>query len=519
MRSRVGRRSHIPPIGRAGTIPLTMAPVTDKARAALPALGPPRPCLAGVLLTTLVLGACTVGPDYRRPAVPTPAAFRGQTEAEPPESLGDLTWWRIFDDQTLQDLIREAVRSNYDVQIAAARILEARAQVTITRSFQFPELNASGSAIYSRVEGDRVLLQPKNQFAPIGGFDLSWEVDFWGRFRRSTEAARADLLGSLDARRFVLSTLVTDLASSYLALRAFDAELEVARRTLVARQDSLRLVRMREAGGVAGLIDVRQAEILVAQAAEVVFDTERQIEQTENAISVLIGRNPEGVPRGRALLQQISLPSAPTGVPSALFERRPDIRQAEAQLAASTARIGVAKADYYPRVFLSGSAAGGGLLIDGSWVGPQGLFNIGPRLFLPIFNSGRIRAGVDSAEARAQAALVQYQQIVQQAFREVADALVELRKRREFRIQQEVLVVAAGDAARLAGIRYRGGVSSYLEVLDSERQFFDAELGLVRANRDELLAVVRLYRALGGGWQEEPDRRAASAAAEEERAK
>jgi outer membrane protein, multidrug efflux system len=207
----------------------------------------------------------------------------------------------------------------------------------------------------------------------------------------------------------------------------------------------------------------------------------------------------------------------PAGVPSALFERRPDIRQAEDQLAAATARIGVAKADFFPRVFLSGSAAAGALLIDGSWVGPQGLFSIGPQVRLPIFNMGRTHAGVESAEARAQAALAQYQQTILQAFRDVADALVEHRRRREFRLQQETLLVAAQDAARLSDVRYKGGVTSYLEVLDSERQSFDAELGLVRSNRDELLAVVRLYRALGGGWQEEPETRAALAAAEGKR--
>jgi multidrug efflux system outer membrane protein len=468
-----------------------------------------------LLTTALVLGACTVGPDYRRPVVPTPATFRGQTEDELSQSLGDLTWWRVFEDEILQQLIREALRANYDLQVAAARILEARALVTISRSFQFPEVNASGSAFYTRIEGDRHLIQPHEQFSPIAGLDLAFEVDFWGRFRRSTEAARADLLASVDARRFVLSTLVTDIASAYFALRSLDSELEVSRRTLVTREESLRLVRMREAGGVAGLIDVRQAEILVAQAAEAIIETERQIEQTENFISVLIGHQPQAVPRGRPLLQQIALPAVPAGVPSSLFERRPDIRQAEDQLAAATARIGVAKADFFPRVFLSGAAAGGGLLIDGSWVGPQGLFSIGPQVRLPIFNMGRTQAGVDSAEARAQAALAQYQQIILQAFRDVADALVEHRKRREFRLQQETLLVAAQDAARLSDIRYKGGVTSYLEVLDSERVFFDAELGLVRSNRDELLAVVRLYRALGGGWQEEPETRAALSAAQQ----
>jgi outer membrane protein, multidrug efflux system len=234
-----------------------------------------------------------------------------------------------------------------------------------------------------------------------------------------------------------------------------------------------------------------------------VIDTQRLIEQTENAIGVLLGRNPDAVPRGRPLLQQITLPALPPGLPSSLFERRPDVRLAEARLAAATARIGVAKADFFPRVFLTGAASGGAFLIDGRWVGPQGLFSIGPQITLPIFNMGRTQAGVDSAEARVLEALAQYKQTVQQTFREVSDALVEHRKRREFRVQQEALVTSAADTSRLANIRYRGGVTSYLEVLDSERQLFDAELGLVRSNRDELLAVVRLYRALGGGWQAE----------------
>jgi multidrug efflux system outer membrane protein len=462
------------------------------------------------LALALVLGACTVGPDYRRPDVATPLTFRGvpapvePARAEPELSLGDLTWWTVFQDETLQHLIRQAVRANYDLQVAAARILEARSAVTITRSFQFPTVDATGAAIYQNIQGDRSFLQPRELFNPFVGFDLAFEIDFWGRYRRATEAARAELLGSLDSRRFVLSTLVTDLASAYMRLRSHDSELEVSQATLAAREDSLRLVTMREQGGVAGLIDVRQAEILVAQASQAVTETERQIEQTENAISVLLGHNPAAVPRGRPLLQQVNLPSVPTGVPSALFERRPDIRLAETNLAAATARIGVAKADYYPRVFLSGAVAGGGLLIDGSWIGPQGLFSIGPQVRLPIFNMGRVRAGVDSAEARAQDALAQYQQTIIQAFRDVADALVENRKRREFRVQQEALVVSARDTARLADIRYTGGVSSYLEVLDSQRQLFDSELALVRANRDEILAVVALYRALGGGWQEEP---------------
>jgi multidrug efflux system outer membrane protein len=403
----------------------------------------------------------------------------------------------------LKELIRVALTENYNLSIAVARILEARAQVTIARSFQVPEVDHFGSAIYSRVEGERVLLQPREEFAPEAGFALSWEIDFWGRLRRATQAARAELLASQDAHRFVISTLVADVAASYFTLRSLDQELEVAQRTLAGRRDSLQLVTLRERGGVAALIDVRQAEILVSQAAETVVETQRLIEQTENAISVLLGRNPEAVPRGRPLLQQITLPAVPPGLPSSLFERRPDVREAEARLAAATARIGVAKADFFPRVFLTGAASGGAFLIDDRWVGPQGLFSIGPQITLPIFNRGRTQAGVDSAEGRALEALAQYKQTILQAFREVSDALVEHRRRREFRMQQEALVTSAADTSRLANIRYRGGVASYLEVLDSERQFFDAELGLVRSNRDELLAVVRLYRALGGGWQDE----------------
>ena len=459
-----------------------------------------------IALAGLVLAGCTVGPNFTRPEPAAPAEFRGLGPDNPvgPASLGDLPWWEIFGDPVLQDLIREALRANYDVRVAAARILEARSQVTIARSFQFPEVNASGSAPYQRIEGDRHPSQSREVFSPSASIDLSFEIDFWGRFRRATEAARAELLATEAARRFVLVTLVSDVAGAYFNLRDLDLELEISRQTVTSRLESLRLVRLREQGGVAALIDVRQAEILVAQAAQTVPDTERQIAQTENALAVLLGRNPEAVPRGRPLQQQLAIPALPTGFPSGLLERRPDIVQAEAQLHAATARIGVAKSEYFPRVFLTGAAGAGGLYINGSWAGPQGLFALGPSFTLPIFNTGRVTAGVESAEARAQAALDVYRQTVIQAFRDVSDALVEHQKRREFRVQQEALVVAARDTSRLADIRYRGGVSSYLEVLDSERQLFDAELGAVRTYRDELVAVVRLYKALGGGWQGEP---------------
>jgi multidrug efflux system outer membrane protein len=453
---------------------------------------------------SVVAGCTSVGPDYRRPESTVPPSFRGLGPGAPtgPESLGDLAWWKLFQDESLQSLIRTALRENYDLRIAAERILDARAQVTVARSLQFPDVNASGAAPYSRIEGDRAPTQVKETFTPVGGLDFFFEVDFWGRYRRATEAARADLLASEEARRFVVTTLVSDVASAYFQLRALDSELEVSRRTLSARQDSLRLVQLRQEGGVAALIDVRQSEILVATAAETVPDTERRIEQTENALSVLLGRNPQEIPRGLALGRQLTLPAVPAGLPSSLLERRPDVRQAEAQLAAAVARIGVAKADFFPRVFLTGAAGAGGVAVNGSWFGPQGVFSFLPQVTLPLFNSGRVAAGVESAEALARSTALQYQQTILRAFGEVSDSLVEYRKRQEFRLQQEVLTAAAADATRLANIRYRGGVTSYLEVLDSERELFDAELNLVRARRDEVLAVVRLYRGLGGGWQE-----------------
>jgi outer membrane protein, multidrug efflux system len=457
-----------------------------------------------LLSAALLLAGCAVGPDYKRPEVQVPAEFRGTSPDVPAseKSIGDLAWWEVFQDEVLQELLRTALAANYDLRIAAARVLDARAQVTFNRSFQFPDVTGNASAAYTRIFGNLAPSQFKSTFTPVGTLDLAWELDLWGRLRRATESARDELLASEDARRFVMTTLISDVATAYFLLRELDLELEISRRTLTSRQGSLKLVQLRYQGGVAALIDVRQAEVLLYTASETIPDVERRIEQTENLISLLLGRNPGPVLRGRSTAETLALapPSVPPGLPSSLLERRPDVRQAEYQLAAATARIGVAKADYFPRVLLTGSAGAGGINIDGRWFGPQGLFAIAPSLTLPIFNMGRIGAGVDSAEAQALGALISYEQTVQGAFREVADALIEHQKRREFRIQQGLLVDSLRDAARLADIRYKGGVTSYLEVLDTERQLFDAELEQARAQRDELVALVRLYRALGGGW-------------------
>jgi multidrug efflux system outer membrane protein len=466
-------------------------------------------CAVGV-----AAAGCTVGPDYVRPQVSVPPAYRG-TDAAPPaagaESFGELKWWSVFPDPDLQALIRTALAQNYDLHIAAARILQAQSQLTIARSQEFPTADGSVTAPYTAYTGsDRPVTLPDNDFQWQAGVGVAWELDFWGRFRRNTEAARAALLATDEARYVVMSTLVTDVGQAYLALRALDLTLEISTRTVASRKQSLDLVQARLDGGVAGVLDLRQAETLFYGATKTIPDIQRQIEQTENFINTLLGQNPGPVKRGRPLEQQIAAPTLPPGLPSDLLARRPDVRAAEQQLVSANAQIGVARALLYPQITLSGSAAAGGAKIDGSSFGPFGIFNVLPAVTLPIFNMGRLQANVDYNEALAQEAGLRYRQTLQQAFREVSDALVDVRKRQEFREQQELLVQALDDASQVAKMRYEGGVSSYLEVLDTERQFFDAELQLVQAKRDESVSVIQLYKALGGGWQTEP---AATAAA------
>jgi multidrug efflux system outer membrane protein len=454
-------------------------------------------------LIPALLTACTLGPDYRRPEVPLPTLYRGLDPTAPagPGSLSDLAWWTLFEDEALQALIRTALAESYDLRLAAARILDAQAQVVITRSNQFPVIDGTAQAPYATTFGDRPpLFTLENSFVPTGGLSLSFELDFWGRWRRATEAARAELLATEEARHVVLSDLVSSVAIAYFQLRTLDSSLEIAQRTVGVRQDSLRLVRLREEGGVVSLMDTYQAETLLSGALREIPDFERQIEQTENLISVLLGRSPGPIARGRSLDGQMNLPVIPAGLPAALLERRPDVRLAEQQLVAANARIGEAKSEYFPRIFLIGNIGVAGGVQNSVSFGPMGFFGVGPTLTVPIFNMGRVRAGVDSAEARAQEAVARYQQTVQQAVRDVSDGLVGYRKRQAARQEQEALVQILRNAAALSNLRYDGGVTSYLEVLDTERQLFEAELDLARTRRDELLAVVGLYRALGGGW-------------------
>lgn len=476
----------------------------------------------GLAAVLLGLTGCLVGPDYRRPEYPVPADFRGPVPGAPvatAASFGDLEWWEIFQDATLVALIQIALQENYELRIAVARVLDARAQVTIAQSFLYPTVNAGVVAPYTRFAGssgqfDPQLDQLNETFQGQGGFDAAYEIDLWGRIRRTAESARAQLLASEWARQTVISTLVSDVARAYFELRALDAQLEVSRQSLVSRQDSLRLVNLRLEGGVATQLDLRQAEILVVQAAQTIPDLERLIGLKENELSILLGQNPEAVPRGRPLDEQVALPPLPPGLTSTLLERRPDIRQAEQQLVAANALIGAAQAQLFPQVTLAALAGIGGNVFNGASFGPFGIFSIAPSISVPLFTAGRIQAGIDSADVRTQAAVLRYEQAIQQAFRETSDSLIAYEKNREFRIQKEQLVSATRDALRLSNIRYQGGVASYLEVLDSDTRRFDAELELVLAALGERVAVVQLYKALGGGWQHEPpDIRPAAAAA------
>jgi outer membrane protein, multidrug efflux system len=458
-----------------------------------------------LLSAALLLVGCAMGPNYKRPTVAVPTAYRGalpdstpQTEAA---SLGDQKWWDIFQDEQLRTLIRTALQQNYDVRIAASRILEAKAQLGITRADQFPTVSGGAGIADVRTAQSKFLPAFETSTGQVN-LSAAWELDFWGKFRRATEAARANVLASEWARQEVVSTLVANVAGAYFQLRALDLELEISKRTLGSRQESLRLTQVLAKGGATSLLDVRQAEQLVFTAGAEIPALEQQIEQQENFLSILLGQNPGDIPRGQTLTEQRQPPQVPPELPSSLLERRPDIRQAEEQLVAANAEIGVARAAYFPQISLSGSGGFQSSALTNLFSGPAGAWSFGASLAQPIFTGGRLRSGVRLAEAQQRTATLFYQQSIQGAFRNVSDALVAYRKTREFRTQQNLLFQSAEDAARLSHMRYTGGATGYLEVLTNETNAFSAELGLAQAQLSELLALVQLYEALGGGWQQ-----------------
>ena len=451
----------------------------------------------GVLFAVLLLGGCATT-RYQRPDVAVPSSYRGDAlaPAVPGEtgSLAELKWQDLVRDEELSNLIREALAHNFDAQIAAARVLEARAQLTVSRSARLPALDAQAG--YSNLRSLAIDSSDTNLSVSLG-----WELDLWGRIRNASAAARASLLASEEARRVVMQTLVSDVASAYFLLRDLDLEREITEHDLKLREDSLDLVQLRVDNGYSSEIDLRQAEVLVKSARAALTSLELQNEQGENQLSILLGRNPGPIVRGRALDEQGLTVKLPPGLPSTLLDRRPDIRQAEQQLIGDHALVAVAKAAFFPTISLTASSGYASSALLNLFSATNGTWLFGPAGSLPIFHAGAIRAGVRIAEARRQEDLLAYQQTVQRAFREVADSLAGSRKLAELWTQQKSLVDSLRDGADLADLAYRGGLVSYLEYLDSERQLLDAELQLVQTRRQELTNVVTLYRALGGGWQ------------------
>ena len=463
-----------------------------------------------LVVAAAALAGCTVGPNYTRPALAVPQSFRAPEPlpATQAASLGNVKWFEVFKDDKLQELIRTALQQNYDLRDAVARVEAARAGLGITRSAQFPNFGASGGVEINRLSRDGAtpippeLLSSQNRnFGEATLNLLSFEVDIWGRLRRATEAARASLLSADENRKAVITTLVSDVATAYLSMRELDYELEISRRTLQTRQQSLELTKSRQVGGVSTLLDLRQAEQLVYTAAQAIPVIQQNIEQTENQIRLLLGENPGDVTRGSILTAQNLPPEVPAGLPSELLERRPDIRAAEQTLIAANAQIGVARAAYFPQVSLSGFLGGQSTQLSSLFSGPASTWSLVPQVSQPIFTAGKLKSGVKLAGAQRESALVQYQKTIQTAFAEVSNSLIAHQRVRESRQQQEALVVALQDRLRLAYIRYRGGVDTQLNALDADRDLFQAELTLAQIQLDELLTVVQLYKALGGGWE------------------
>ena len=449
---------------------------------------------------------CTVGPNYKRPNTDVPTAYRGLTAEEAANtstaSLGEQKWWEVFQDERLQQLIRAALQQNYDVRIAATHVLEAQEQVVQARANQLPNVNVAGNGTGLRNPSIGPIPSYSFNYGKVTA-NAAWDLDFWGKYRRGTEAARANLLATGWARQEVNATLVANVAAGYFQLRELDLELDISQKAVASRKESLDLTKTLEEHGINSILDVRQAEQLVYTAGADIADLQRRIGQQEDYISVLLGNNPGPIaPRGKELIDQPHAPTIPAGLPSALLERRPDIRQAEELLVAANARIGVARAAYFPDISLTAQPGFLSSSLTSLFSGSAGLWTFAGTITQPIFEGGALRSGVRLAQAQQQEAVLTYQQTIQGAFRDVSDALIAYQQNQEFRAQQELLANAAQDAAQLSGKRYEAGTTNYLEVLTNETNYLSAEIGLAQARLNELLALVQIYKALGGGWQQ-----------------
>lgn len=454
-----------------------------------------------LVLLAAGLAACTLGPDYVRPELDPPATYRGAGVDDAPGSIADLGWWQLYEDPVLGELITTALQDNLDLRIAVARLAQAQAVLGSTRLTLFPQVSASGGIERSQASADATAPGGERlgtvEHARLG---LSWELDLWGRLRRENEAARAQLLGAEYARRGVLVSLVAQVATAWFRLGSLDEQLAVTRATVQTRQRFLELTRAQSERGVVSGLDVASAEAQLAQARASIPEFERQVAQTEHALSLLLGRNPGGFER--APLEQASPmnPEIPAGLPSALIERRPDVLQAEQDLVAANARIGVAKAALFPSISLTGSYGSLSGEMNDLFSSGARTWGIGVDLLQPLLDSERNLYRVDLADARKAEALAAYEKAVRNGFREVADALVARQKLAEVERAQDELVAAQQRAEEIATARYKVGYSSYFDVINADRDLFSAKLARASARLDARLATVQLYRALGGGW-------------------
>jgi multidrug efflux system outer membrane protein len=450
----------------------------------------------------LLVSACAMGPDYERPEVPVPAEY--DEPVIPGASIANLKWWELFEDEELSALIEAALINNNELAIAVARIEETRAALGFVRADQYPNLGGTaGAGRGNTVPGIGVPGDVNDIF--VLSASLSFELDLWGKLRRSTEAARAELLATVDARNVVTITLIADVASVYLLLLDLDKRVTIAQRTMETRQDSLGIVQARFDKGVVPLIDVNQAEIELEDAAAELAALQRQNQQAENLLSVLLGRNPGPILRTRDREEDLLPPDIPAGLPSELLERRPDVRQASQQLAAQTARIGVAEALRFPSLSLTGSLGLASVELDDFVSSSNKVWGVSADLFGPIFDAGRGKSRVEAERARTEQLLNNYELTVLRAFQEVEDSLIDIRTYHEEALARERQVKAANSAATLSRARYDGGVTSYLEVLESERSLFRAELLASSTRREQVVSIVSLYKALGGGWATEAE--------------
>ena len=455
------------------------------------------------LMWLLSLCACKVGPNYQRPPLTVPDQYRGvaptASQQQPPpapgEPFAEMQWEGVFQDDVLRALIKEALINNYDMRIAVTRIQQAEANVGITRANQFPTLE--GSAAITNVRNN---FFPKAPTFDTLGLQLNYIVDFWGQYRRATEAARAQLLSTEYARSVVQTTLISSVATDYFLLRQYDTQLTYSQDTVEADKSILNLNTIKFKGGESAITDVYQAQVLVQQAEAQVISLRQAIEQTENNISILLGRNPGPIARGIALYDEPHIAEIPAGLPSRLLERRPDVRQSEENLVAANANVGVAKAAFFPQISLTGAFGAQSTAITSFLQGPATFWSVGGQAVQPIFEGGRIRSGYRLAWAQRDQAELQYKQTVQQAFGDVSNSLVGYNDSRQYRMKIEEQTKTYEETTRLANVRFQGGVTSFLEVLVTQQDFFASQLQLAQAWYGEMEYYVQLYQALGGGW-------------------